>query len=922
MNSIFSNQSSRIYCISGNLHDVFCTRDLQIMNFDMMLDRYLRMLKYEHVYFYSFSNGTITTFSREDNDYITSGEKKEEGVKYSKKYGKSETIEKETLIDEEEACPFFCIKKKPSQFPLWADRIMKESTENNAIIVTSLSDYIKNETEIHREMSTCFDKWKDLNSSNNNIFVFMEKNLDFQTIIKMLIDEHEWNMASLFMDDIGGNKPVPKKNSCLFVSNPRYDEIENLLEYLRIVGYEYITTNGINDKKAGVTLKIDFDHIDEKKSGRIELARSISYYSRECERLELKMIKEALENSMCENYEATGNYVLTMDTKIVKSIYSDSHSSYEQKTGQELEKELEEKKGWESASKVVTNVLTGIDGMNLMHKPAMHQIDNEVSNKIVERIETRLFSSIQTCEIPNFVLQGPPGVGKTEIANIIGRILNSHGILRSGHTIIASRDKLVGQWVGSSAINTAKVIEQAQEGVLLIDEVYSLAENNEGSGGNSYCKEVIDTLVAAMTNKENHICFIFSGYKSRMDEVWKMNEGLFDRFGEDSIITIEEYDAELIKSIFCNSILKELDANGEPVFIFSDEVKTGMSTFFENFYSDRDRENYANARTVNNLASSIKHMAITRGKTGNSYLIEKSDFGNRKAMFEKRGLDKEEIFTEIKKYPGLDFLEKIFVNIQAIKMEYDDKKSIWLSKKENENKKLPVELEYPGPMHMLWIGNPGSGKSTAAKLVAELYHELGIFGGKEPIYVDAGTIKGKYIGSAEDNINKMMDEAKRKNTVLVIEEAYQLIDENFGKAALNAMLNRMEDERKHFNIIFILYKNQYKSFLDMNPGLESRMTTVVFNDYKYEELCKIFNSMLSKSGDTISKDAEQLVFEIIKRDENISGNARKVRKMIETMRQIRFSRIWDDKTGWLVNNDRYMFTKEDVAKLMEVNNEI
>jgi Cdc6-like AAA superfamily ATPase len=150
--------------------------------------------------------------------------------------------------------------------------------------------------------------------------------------------------------------------------------------------------------------------------------------------------------------------------------------------------------------------------------------------------------------------------------------------------------------------------------------------------------------------------------------------------------------------------------------------------------------------------------------------------------------------------------------------------------------------------------------------------------------------------------------------VLVIEEAYQLLPENcsFGRSVINAMLNRMEDERRLFNVIFILYGEYYDAFLKINPGLESRTATYWFPDYTSSQLRKIMRKMLDDSGDAITpaayRKAALKLRELYKSGASRKGNARIVRKILEDMRQKRFKRMRKNAEG-----DRYLFTESDVS---------
>lgn len=466
---------------------------------------------------------------------------------------------------------------------------------------------------------------------------------------------------------------------------------------------------------------------------------------------------------------------------------------------------LKVREGWEPAYHVVNSYITSYRRLYVSDDMKEDDIPEHISEMNVDRFEPSCANNKRRGKAPNFVFQGPPGVGKTEIANLIGKILQREGVLKSGHTVIGSRGKLVGEYVGSTAIKTVAVIEEAQEGVLLVDEVYSLAEK-QGDNHISFCDEVFNTLVAAMTNSNYHFCVIFAGYTSEMPKVWKMNEGLLSRFSASNVITFNEYPPELLQKIFVGKFGIPEGISGQ-VTALSDDVIRGLPIFFENYFSDRDRKNFGNARDINNLVAEVKRSANYRhmlelekkseAPTQEELLnitVEREDFEEKSSLFEKRGFSADDIYSKLYEYEGLEFLAEMFNDQLSVRIECIEKK-----------------LPYPGPTHMIWAGNPGTGKSTAAQLTADLYHTLG---GTEPIYVDASEIVSTFHGGSAENIRKKMDEACQKNSVLVIEEAYQLLNQG-GREAIDAMLNRMETDRSRFTIILILYKDlvQYIIFL-------------------------------------------------------------------------------------------------------------
>lgn len=888
MGSIFNKTSTRMFCISGELSDIFCMPDGVIMNFDELLVYRLHKLGYDSVVFCSsqrsmlyaidqsgcnamdlFQKGKaksmpavqtpapasttsdyddLMDFDDDDDDEIVVPEKKKE-VKKESKLVYTKNLPKDSIA-------------------VAANRFMTDANDKKALVFTSLEDLIKlSTTDDGRKLMECFEDWKGLPNENHNICIFLSKTLDSAGLQNLLQENHAAVLESLFLKNAEFNS-----NACLNIGSPMNDEITSLLEMFRIEGHTYKTADGNTAKS----------YLRFYRKDMQDIVRAISFCNRGSGYTQLKVIKEVLESYM----ESAKSEIVWLDAGIVRECYPQSKDK-SQDDVEPLEL-LRIREGWEPAYHVLNSFVTNYRGLYSSDAKSEDEIPDFIPEMNIDRFEPSCSENKPRGKAPNFVLQGPPGVGKTEIANLIGKILQREGVLKSGHTVIGSRDKLVGEYVGSTAIKTASLIEEAQEGVLLVDEVYSLAEK-QGDNNISFCDEAFNTLVAAMTNSNYHFCVIFAGYASEMHKVWKMNEGLLSRFSASNVITLNEYKPELLQKIFVSKFGKPEGISGQ-VTSLSEDVINGLPIFFENYFSDRDRKNFGNARDINNLVAEVKRSANYRHmlefeKSGESptadkwlnITVEREDFEDKRSLFDKRGFSAEDIYSKLYEYEGLEFLAEMFNDQLAVRVECMEK-----------------NIPYPGPSHMIWAGSPGTGKSTAAQLTADLYHTLGILGGTEPIYVDASEIISTYQGGSAENMRKKMDEACQMNSVLVIEEAYQLLEKG-SREAIDAMLNRMETDRSKFTIILILYKDKVQQFLDVNSGLASRFKIYYFPDYNAEQLHSIFLKMCGKASDSVSDGCDKVVREYLRKlyesGRSAQGNARLVRQLHEEMRQIRYKRI-------------------------------
>jgi SpoVK/Ycf46/Vps4 family AAA+-type ATPase len=191
-------------------------------------------------------------------------------------------------------------------------------------------------------------------------------------------------------------------------------------------------------------------------------------------------------------------------------------------------------------------------------------------------------------------------------------------------------------------------------------------------------------------------------------------------------------------------------------------------------------------------------------------------------------------------------------------------------------------------LHSCFFGNPGTGKTTVARLMGRIYKSLGLLRRGHVVECDRGRLVAEYVGQTAVRTHAMIDSAL--DGILFIDEAYALAGrgaEDFGSEAIETLLKRMEDDRDRLVVIVAGYNEPMKQFIASNPGLESRFTNYLnFPDYSPEELAEIFHRMAAQSGLVCSPETEQKVLTVCKslnaaRDEHF-GNAREMRNLFES----------------------------------------
>lgn len=220
--------------------------------------------------------------------------------------------------------------------------------------------------------------------------------------------------------------------------------------------------------------------------------------------------------------------------------------------------------------------------------------------------------------------------------------------------------------------------------------------------------------------------------------------------------------------------------------------------------------------------------------------------------------------------------------------------------------------------HCVFIGNPGTGKTTVARILACIYKELGILEKGHLVETDRSGLVAEYVGQTAVKTNKIIDSAI--GGVLFIDEAYSLVtnsSNDYGKEAIATLLKRMEDDRERLVVILAGYTQEMKEFIDSNPGLQSRFNRYIeFKDYSAEELLQIYLGNLKKyeyviTDGAIEKMKRVINKAIINKDHNF-GNARWVRNIFEKTLEIQANRLATD--GNISNESLTTITEDDIIE--------
>ncbi len=490
------------------------------------------------------------------------------------------------------------------------------------------------------------------------------------------------------------------------------------------------------------------------------------------------------------------------------------------------------------------------------------------------RIEKGLDDKI---DIPlHAIFTGNPGTGKTTVARMLGKIYKKLGLLSKGHVYEVDRADIVGEYIGQTAPKVRAVLEKARGGILFIDEAYALARGEEDV--KDYGREVIEMLVKEMSNGKGDWAVIVAGYPKEMDTFLLSNPGLKSRFNLK--FTFPDYlPEELYEIALKKAQLQKVS--------FSNDADHFLRQKLLEAYRNRDRT-FGHARYVISLINESKlqlGLRIMQEPHPESLPLESlSTITSEDLMsvFEARSSKKlnipidepllSEALSELDTLIGLENVKKNIKELVSLVKYY---------------KEIGKDVLNAFSLHTVFTGNPGTGKTTVARIMGKIYKALGILERGEVIECDRQMMVAGYAGQTAEKTHNLIEKAR--GSVLFVDEAYTLNQgpsDSFGKEAVETLLKRMEDMRGEIIVIVAGYPDNMWNFLESNPGLKSRFDRKMeFEDYSPENLLKIAAGILSKEQLRPTPQANEILYQyfkyLVQYKNKFFGNARAVRKIIE-----------------------------------------
>ena len=529
----------------------------------------------------------------------------------------------------------------------------------------------------------------------------------------------------------------------------------------------------------------------------------------------------------------------------------------------------------------------------------LEQVKREI-RKVVNQERVRAaqreqgYSGAAASRSLHMIFTGNPGTGKTTVARIVARIFRALGIVKNDHVVETDRSGLVGSYMGETAIKTSAVIDEAvgipqktgkdgkpraltaaeraaasanaPGGVLFVDEAYQLYS----SDSDDYGKEAIATLLKRMEDERGKLIVIAAGYTDEMRDFLGANSGLASRFA----IKIEfpDYTAQELAKIFRSQAARS-------GYRLSPALEAGLDDTIAKLTRRRDKT-FGNARFVRQLfEDAMGRQADRLAEAGNLkgdalVTLDLPDLGLGEKVADIRAPTIEEVLAELDGLTGM----------QSVKEEVKRLVATCRANKLREAKGIEAA---PMSYNFVFTGNPGTGKTTVARILARAFRALGILDRGHLVETDRSGLVAAYTGQTALKTNKLIDSAV--GGILFIDEAYMLNqgqNDTYGAEAVATLLKRMEDERGRMVVIIAGYKEEMKRFFAVNSGLESRFNRVMdFPDFSIRELGAIFRQTAKKNKYILSKEVEHYLNAFIdlqteKRDKNF-GNGRWVRNLFE-----------------------------------------
>merc|ERR1712000_59629 len=454
------------------------------------------------------------------------------------------------------------------------------------------------------------------------------------------------------------------------------------------------------------------------------------------------------------------------------------------------------------------------------------------ANQNYER-EIRGLDPLQTT--PNRVFLGNPGTGKTTVAKLYGRLLADLHILSKGDLIVKNPGDLIDRYIGWSERNTKEALQEAKGSVLIIDDAHML-DPGRSCEGCEFRRGVLDTLVADVhPGPGEDRCVILCGYPEQMKEMYANgNPGLARRFPLDTAFKFDDFDSQKLGEVLDLKLEKEKLATTEKAREVAMDMLTRASF----------RPGFGNGGEIDNL---IAKASLARTKRVDLKLKEDPGLNSDDVLLEPTDFDADwdrhtrAVDNTRKLFDGFIGFEEIITKFQGYQYMAQGMRLRGIDPRPY----IPFTYVFKGP--------PGTGKTSTARKVGQIFYDMGLLSAPDVVDVSASALIGEYIGQTGPKTTRLLESALGK--VLFIDEAYRLAAPNgYATEAVSELVDAVTKPKFQRKMVIVLagYDDDMDRLMRVNPGLRSRFATELhFKPMRAEQCLTQLRSVVSAVGITI-----------------------------------------------------------------------
>lgn len=389
----------------------------------------------------------------------------------------------------------------------------------------------------------------------------------------------------------------------------------------------------------------------------------------------------------------------------------------------------------------------------------------------------------------NMVFKGNVGTGKTTVAKIMAEILHAMGVIKTNKVIEITGKDLIGSHLGETAPKTGRIVKNAIDGILVIDEANTIMTSK---GNADFPLEAVTTLCENIDRYKNRLVVILAGDIKEMSIFMSKYGGLASRIGFE--IGFDDFSVDELIEIFKGKLEEKK---------YKIEEKA-LDRIYKNIERTKISRNFGNARYIDNLLEKLflAH-SCSEQLEENLKTITIQDVENVESANIDTTKSVDDILKELNSLIGLTEIKKVIDGFVSV-LEF--------------NKKLNRKTDFN--MHMIFKGNAGTGKTTVARLIANIYYSLGYINKNKVVEVQSQDLIAEWLGQTGPKTQAVIESAL--DGVLFIDEAYSLMEHRGSNASYTAeaiatLLKAMEDYKGRLIVIFAGYTEEMMQFRDLNP---------------------------------------------------------------------------------------------------------